>query len=59
MRLQAYNVWFKDTFITNLTEDTLTLAVASQGSAEWIAQRYTALLQEVSGKADIRLIAAG
>ncbi len=57
--MQAYNVWFRDAFITNLTQDTLTLAVASPEAVEWITQRYTALLQEISGKADIHVIAAG
>jgi len=57
MRPQTFNVWFCDAFIVNLTEDTLTLAVPSPGAAEWITQRYTALLQEISGKDHIEFIA--
>ena len=57
IRPQSFRTWFKDTFITNVTEDTLTLAVASDSAAEWITQRYTALLQEISGKDHIEFIA--
>ena len=57
MRPQTFNVWFRDSFITEITANTLTLAVPSPGAAEWIAQRYTALLQEISGKDHIEFIA--
>lgn len=58
MRPQTFRVWFKDAFVTNITEDSLTLAVPSQGAVDWISKSYAALLQEVSGKTNIRLIAA-
>jgi hypothetical protein len=58
MRPQVFRTWFKDAFLVSVAEDSLTLAAPSPGAAEWIAQRYTALIQEVSGKASIRVIAA-
>jgi len=57
LRPQVFGTWFKDSFITKLTEDSLTLVTPSQGAADWIRGKYMALLEEVSGKAHIRLIA--
>ncbi len=58
MRPQSFRTWFQDAYIVDVTEDTLTVAVASQGAADWITKSYMALLEEVSGKAHIRVIAA-
>jgi len=57
MRPQIFRTWFTDTFITEITKDSLTLAVASPGAVEWMSKSYTALLQEVSGKGHIKFIA--
>lgn len=58
MRPQTFNVWFASSFITNITPDTLTLAVASPGAVEWIREKYMGLLQEASGKAHVEVISA-
>jgi len=57
MRPQVFRTWFKDTFITKITEDTLTLAVASPRAAEWMSKSYTALIQEITDKPHIQFIA--
>jgi len=57
MRPQIFRTWFADSFITEITKDSLTLAVASQGAAEWISKSYTTLIQEITGKAHIEFVA--
>ena len=57
LRPQDFNAWFKDAFIANITQDTLTLAVPSQGTADWIRERYTTLIQEISGRSCIEFMA--
>jgi len=56
MRPQTFRVWFRDTFIVNATEDTMTLTVASQGAVEWVCEKYMSLLQEVTQKTHIKVI---
>ena len=56
MRPQTFNVWFRNTFISNITDDTLTLAVASPEAAEWMSKSYTALIQAITGKDRIEFI---
>lgn len=58
MRPQTFRTWFREAFIVNYSKDSLTLALPSSTMAEWITQRYTALLQEVSGKTHIEIISA-
>jgi len=56
LRPQSVNVWFKDTFVIEATNDSLTLAVGSSYIADFISEKYKALLQEITGKSDIQFI---
>ena len=56
MRPQVFRTWFKDAFIANITQDTLTLAVPSQGAVEWMSKSYTALIQEITDKPHIQFV---
>ena len=56
MRPQVFRTWFKDAFIANITQDTLTLAVPNQGAVEWMSKSYTALIQAITGKDRIEFI---
>ena len=56
LRPQSFNVWFKDTFVVEATNDSLILAVGSSYIADFISKKYKAPLQEITGKDDIQFI---
>ena len=58
IRPQSFRTWFKDTFIVNSTESSITLAVVSHTAAQWVEEHYSDLLKEASGKAKVEVISA-
>lgn len=50
IRPQSFNVFFKDTFISFATEESITLTVPSETIAQWISENYLEILYEVAGR---------